>query len=152
MEKIFDFIDDISNYIEKHSDIIMKCSYVIINALGSIITLTCFFCRQWAAFALILFFTFFEYLGIALAILTILFVINIAAFFAVKNNQSVLGVIFSLLCGSIGGFSAAYFTNENFAKAKALKLIFNIQMWIIVWIVLPSILFFNEYYSIAGIL
>ena len=75
-------------------------------------------------------------------ILIFIIYINIAAFRAVKNDRPVVGIIFSILLGSIGGFIATRTENENYNKTKVINIIFNIHMWIIIWSIISLVPFF----------
>lgn len=65
--------------------------------------------------------------------MTVALVSGIAAFFFIKNNKTIPGIIFSLLFGSAGGFIAVNTVNKNFSNAVIINSIFNICIWIPVW-------------------
>ena len=134
MEKIFDFV-------KKHP-------YIIINVLGFLITLACFFSETLAGFGFILIFiiVLFSAFGICLLIL---FAINIAAFLAVAYDKSVLGILLSLPFGSLGAFIAMKTCNISHKSDKAIKIIFNIHIWIVVWIAVSFLLYLLGYYDFS---
>lgn len=126
-----------------------KHPYLIINAAGLLLVAACF-----AAEPLSLLFSFAPlfilfYGGIITVIIGIvLLVINLIAAAAVESNKPVLGILFSLLCGSVGGFIAAHTTNKNYSKTKVINLIFNAHMWVITWFIVSCILWWTGYYTL----
>ena len=137
MEKIFDFIDKLPDLIKNHYYKVM----IVINVLGFLFALSCFFSDTLPLICAIVYFFAFEiYWFISLPLLLI---INIIAAIAVTNNKSVLGIIFSLLCGSAGGFIVVHTINKNYAQTRIINLIFNVHIWFIIWLATSFLLAYS---------
>lgn len=112
----------IKNFIKKH-----PCWTVA--AVGVMAIFLSFFSEQFAAY------------GIALILLIVLFfgivgifvlIFNIAAFAAVVNDKPTAGVLFSLPFSGLGAMIGLLF-NPSYEKEKTVKVIFSIQLWILIW-------------------
>ncbi|MDE6594415.1 MAG: hypothetical protein K2K44_00210 [Oscillospiraceae bacterium] len=124
-------------------DFIKKHPCIAVSIVGFFAILLDFLSGQFAAYGWVLFFLFL----IALHLLGIFVLIfNIAAMIAVSNDKPVAGVIFSLLLGGFGAFIATLF-NPSYEKEKAVKVIFSIQLWLVIWAVVSFMLFELGYYS-----
>lgn len=122
-----------------------KHPYIIINVVGLLIALACFFSEILTFGLLILiYFVIFEFWFIGLPVLIVL---NLISAVVVENNKKVLAIIVSLPFASFGGLIAAHTTNKNYAYTKSLKLILNAHMWIIVWYLVSQILWSFGYYK-----
>lgn len=67
--------------------------------------------------------------------LIILAILNIAACIFIIHDKSIVGLIFAIFCGSSLGAFVGILANRDFKYAKAVKLIFNINIWLCVcWI------------------
>ena len=156
MERIFDFFDELPNLIKRIPDIIIKHYnkiMLVINVLGFLITLLCFFSIILSVLFVIVFYSILFTIHAAgifspIIILTVLLVLNLIAGAAVERNKPVLGILFSLLCGSAGGFIAAHTTNKNYSRTKIINLIFNAHIWIIIGVIVSSLLWWFGYYNI----
>lgn len=115
----------------------------IINIIGTLLIILTFFFEGLAGFGLLV--------GLLLIIgrgfvLLLIVGINIAAYCTVYNNKTVPGVIFSILCGGIGGALAVYHTGEEFPARKAVITIFQIEMWLLAWLLTGFLLYAFRYY------
>lgn len=99
----------------------------------------------------------------------ILTVLNIIAFRCIKKNKNISGMIFTLLLGTaglltvgmtsqsyaypvigffaVGAFMGTLF-NREYKYAKAVRIIFNIQLWICVWLLVSYLLYALGYYDL----
>lgn len=67
--------------------------------------------------------------------LIILAMLNIAACIFIIHDKSIAGLIFAIFCGSSLGTFIGTLANRDFKYAKAVRLIFNINIWLCVcWI------------------
>ncbi len=82
-------------------------------------------------------------------VLLLILGINIGAYYAVYNNKTVLGMILSVLGGSIGGAIAVQHTGEEFPARKAVITVFQIEMWLLVWLVTVFLLYLFGYYEFS---
>ena len=122
-------------------DFIEKHPCIAISIVGILLILLSFFIEQLAAYGL------FVFLLLYLAGV-ILVVINIAAMLLVANDMSAAGVILSLLFGGLGAMIGLLF-NPSYDKEKAVKIIFSIQLWLVIWALASAILYALNYYSIG---
>ena len=125
-----------------------KQPYLTINMIGILSVILCFFSEQWAeyGFGLIFIAAMYSALGVCLLILL---AINICAFYAVKNDRSALGILLSLPFGSPGAFIAANTCNTGYKRDKAIKIIFNIHVWIVTWIAVSFLLYLFGYHDLT---
>ncbi|MCM1330015.1 MAG: hypothetical protein NC253_11300 [Ruminococcus sp.] len=72
--------------------------------------------------------------------------INIASMILVANDKPIAGVLLSLPLGGLGALIGLTF-NPSYEKETAVKVIFSVQFWVIVWAVFSFILFNFDYYS-----
>ncbi|MDE6747439.1 MAG: hypothetical protein K2J72_12520 [Oscillospiraceae bacterium] len=122
-------------------DFIGKHPCVAISIVGILLILLSFFIGQLAAYGFALFFLLYL-AGIVLV------VINIAAMLLVTYDKPAAGVILSLPFGGLGAMIGLLF-NPSYDKEKAVKIIFSIQLWIVIWALASFILFALDYYSIG---
>lgn len=132
MEKIFDFI-------KKHS-------YIIINSAGLLLFVMCFFAEPVAAFGFKTAFII-GMLFITGMLFILCFVCSVGAFQAVKKDDVLSAVVFSILGGLIGAFIAKFTVNKNFTGTKYLMLVANAYFWIIAWLVATLALFYTGKYD-----
>ena len=113
----------------------------------------------------------FDYCEAAIVILfaLILLTLNISAFICIKKDKNIAGIVLSILLGFVGivieslmAHSFAYLVvgffavgsfigtlvNRDFKYVKAIKVIFNIQLWIYIWIAVSYLLFYFEYFKL----
>lgn len=113
----------------------------------------------------------FEYCEAAIVILfaLILLALNISAFICIKKDKNIAGIVLSILLGFVGivieslmtqsfvylvvGFFAVgsfigTLVNRDFKYVKAIKVIFNIQLWIYIWVAISCLLFYFEYFKL----
>lgn len=124
-------------------DLIKKHPCWAVAVVGIMAILLDFFIGQFAAYgwvSMLFIMLFFGIVGIFVLIF------NIAAMIAVSNDKPVAGVIFSLLLGGLGAFIATLF-NPSYEKEKTVKVIFSIQLWLVIWAVVSFMLFELGYYS-----
>lgn len=124
-----------------------KQPYLTINIIGLLLAVMCFFSEQLAEYGFWLVFAAVMYSALGVCLL-ILLAINICAFYAVKNDKSVLGVLLSLPFGSPGAFIAVNTCNTGYKRDKAIKIIFNIHVWIVVWIAVSFLLFLSGFHDL----
>lgn len=74
-----------------------------------------------------------------LAAVSAVLLINVFAFKSVKNDKPQTGVILSLLGGAVCSFIAVKTVNGNYRAKTAIYVIFNIFIWILVWLAVPII-------------
>ncbi len=123
----------------------------IINIIGALLIILTFFIELLAGFGLLALIVIVILMNLHMVPLLILVVIgiNIAAYFTVYNNKTVPGVLLSVLGGSIGGVIAVHRTGEMFTAWKAVKIIFQIEMWLLAWLVTGLLLWVFEYYELS---
>lgn len=63
--------------------------------------------------------------------------VNISAFRSVKKDKTAAGIILSLLGGALCSFIAVKTANRDYRSKTALYVIFNIFIWIFVWLIIP---------------
>ena len=113
-----------------------------INAFGIIIAVLCFYCRYSIGYfctSIITNIYYFSPIGFA-AVLIIGFLANAAAFIMVKKDSPSDIIVLSVLFGSLGAFIGILF-NREYKYTKAVKIIFNIQVWIFVCIAVPVFIY-----------
>lgn len=118
----------------------------IINILGALLIILTFFIEDLAVYGLAA--------GIVIElfggfVLLLILGINIGAYYAVYNNKTVLGMILAVLGGSIGGAIAIYHTGEEFPARKAVITVFQIEMWLLAWLVIGFLLYGFGYYEFS---
>lgn len=88
---------------------------------------------------------FLEFGGIYILYLPLLVAFNLAAMSAVKNDKLDAGVIFAL---PFGGFGAiiGLIHNPNYFNANAVKVIFTVQLWFVIWLFVSFILSVLRYF------
>ena len=126
---------------EKILDFINKRPYIIVNSAGLLLFLLCFFAEPVAAFGLktafvigMLFIT---------GMIAILFIVcSIGAYQAVKRNDVLSAVVFSVLGGFIGAYIAIITKNRDFTGGMYINLVANAYLWIIAWLAASLVLFF----------
>lgn len=63
--------------------------------------------------------------------------VNIFAFQSIKNDKVKAGIISSLLGGALCSFIAVKTANRDYRAKTAVYVIFNIFIWIFVWLIIP---------------
>lgn len=138
----------IVDYIKAHPYI------AIIKILGFLIALRCislwyiigYFCTLIIQYTFIFFSDAVSFFLIGAAVVFIIrFLSNIAAFIMVKKDiSSNIIIVLSVLFGSLGAFIGTLF-NREYKYTKVVKIIFNIQAWIFVCIVIPVFIYWFNY-------
>lgn len=107
--------------------------YILINTVGITSVLISFLSERVKLLgAMLAYLVFYEAVeNIAVAVLAVV-LINIFAFLSVKKDNDA-GVILSLLGGVVCSFIAVKIVNTNYCEKKAVYIIFNIFIWILVW-------------------
>lgn len=124
-------------------DFIKKHPCIAVSIVGFLAILLNFFSEQFAAYGLglILFFI------LALRFAGVILVgVNIAAMLSIANDKSAAGVILSLPLGGLGAMIGLLF-NSSYEKETAVKVIFSVQLWVIIWAIFSFVLFNFDYYS-----
>lgn len=127
------------DFIQKH-----PCRTTAI--LGTLAILLSFFIEQLAAYGLGVFLFF---LLVVRLVGVILVGINIAAMLLVTNDKPVAGVILSLPFGGLGAVIGLMF-NQSCEYETAVKIIFSIQLWVLIWGFVSFMLYTLNYYSSGG--
>ena len=126
-------------------DFIKKHPCWAATAVGFSAILLSFVSEQFAAYGLAAVFFFiivFRFAGI------ILIGINIAAMLLVANDKSAAGIILTLPFGGLGAVIGLLF-NPSYKYEIAVKIIFSIQLWTVIWAFVSLILFEINYYSLS---
>lgn len=118
----------------------------IINILGALLIILTFFIWQFAAFGFAAAFVI-AMLDLEPLLILVVIVINIAAYYAVYSKKTVPGVLLTILGGSIGGAIAVHRIGEEFTARKAVKTIFQIEMWLLAWLLTGLLLYWFGYYE-----
>lgn len=84
-----------------------------------------------------------------LIIIIILAAVNIAAYFAVMNFKTARVITLTVLGGGIGAMLGIQDTEGKFSAGKAVKIIFLVDMWIAVWLILGFLLYWFNYYNFS---
>lgn len=80
----------------------------------------------------------FSYCSIlCLIIILAVVLVNISAFRSVKKDKTAAGIILSLPGGAICSFIAVKTANMDYRAKTAVYVIFNIFIWIFVWLIIP---------------
>lgn len=124
-------------------DFIKKHPCWTVAAVGILAILLDFFSEQFAAYGFVLMLFVIMFFGIV-GIFVLIF--NIAAFVAAVNDKPTAGVILSLPFGGLGAMIGLLF-NPSYEKEKTVKVIFSVQLWILIWAVVSFMLFGLGYYS-----
>ena len=133
----------------KIRDFIKKRAFLILNAAGALLILLCFFVEPIANLGFGIAFAVWSFAsGIITLILAVVFIaaINVFAFITVKTNEPIFGILFTALGGPVGGFAAVRRANRNYAKARAVNLIFNAYIWILLYAAVSTLLYWFDYY------
>lgn len=118
---------------------IKKHPCIAISIVGLFAILLDFLIEQFAelggamGFILLFFISFFPLLGIFVLIF------NIAAMIAVLKGKPAAGVILSLPFGGLGAVIGLLF-NPSYEYKIAVKTIFSIQLWLVIWVVASLII------------
>lgn len=126
-------------------DFIKKHPCIAISIVGFLAILLNFCSEQFAAYGLGLIFFFILALRFAGVILV---GVNIAAMLSVANDKSVAGIILSLPFGGLGAVIGLLF-NPSCKYETGIKIIFSIQLWLVIWAFASFILYALNYYSIG---
>lgn len=122
-------------------DFIEKHPCIAISIVGILLILLSFFIRQLAAYGFALFFLLYL-AGVILA------VINIVAMLLVGKDKPAAGVILSLPFGGLGAVIGLLF-NPSYKYETGIKIIFSIQLWLVIWAFASFMLYELNYYSIG---
>lgn len=114
-----------------------------VAVVGILAVLFDFFSEQFAAYGFVLMLFVMMFFGIV-GIFVLIF--NIAAFVAAVNDKLAAGVILSLPFGGLGAMIGLLF-NPSYEKEKTVKVIFSVQLWLVIWAVVSFMLFGFGYYS-----
>ncbi|MDE7278267.1 MAG: hypothetical protein K2N26_00855 [Oscillospiraceae bacterium] len=79
----------------------------------------------------------------------VLIIINMAAMLLVANDKPAAGVILSLPFGGLGAVIGTLF-NPSYKYENAVKIIFSMQLWVLIWALVSFMLETVGYYSIIG--
>ncbi len=121
----------------------------IINILGALLIILTFFIEPLAGFGFVAgVFVMLFVSGWWLISILIIIGINIAAYFTVYNNKTVPGMILTVLGGGIGGAIAVHRTGEEFPARKAVITVFQIELWLLAWLLTGFLLYYFEYYEL----
>ncbi len=117
-----------------------------VNILGALLIILTFFIEPLAGFGFLA--------GIVIKlfggfVLLPILGINIAAYFTVYNNKTVPGMILTVLGGGIGGAIAVHHTGEEFPARKAVITVFQIEMWLLAWLLIGFLLYWFGYYEFS---
>ncbi len=124
----------------------------IINIIGALLIILTFFIETLAGFGFLaglVIVMLMELYGLGLILILIVIGINIAAYFTVYNNKTVPGMILTVLGGGIGGAIAVHHTGEEFPARKAVKTIFQIEMWLLAWLLTGFLLYWFGHYEFS---
>lgn len=82
---------------------------------------------------------------VAILLVALLFTFNLAAMSAVINDKLDAGIIFAL---PFGGFGAiiGLLQNPNYFNKNAVKIIFSVQLWFIIWLAVSLIMWSLRYF------
>ena len=114
-----------------------------VSIVGFLAILLNFFSEQFAALGLLA-----AIWLIAAAVLAgvVLIGINIASMLLVAKDKPIAGVLLSLPLGGLGAVIGTLF-NPSYKYETAVKVIFSVQLWVIIWAIFSFILFNFDYYS-----
>ncbi len=124
-------------------DFIKKHPCMAVSIVGFLAILLNFFSEQFAALGLLA-----AIWLIAAAVLAgvVLIGINIASMLLVAKDKPIAGVLLSLPLGGLGAVIGTLF-NPSYKYETAVKVIFSVQLWVIIWAIFSFILFNFDYYS-----
>lgn len=88
---------------------------------------------------------FIDFWFVAILLVALLFAFNIAAAIAVAKDKLDAGVIFSIPFGGFGGI-IGLLCNKNYYNKNAVKSIFTIQLWFVIWLVVSFIMWNLRYF------
>lgn len=117
-----------------------KAPYIILNLVGAVFAvLSYFFGIMTTPVGFIFVIPFLPILlTLQLEFFTVIIfviILNIAACIFIIYDKSIVGLIFAILCGSSLGAFVGTLANRDFKYTKAVRLIFNINIWLCVcWI------------------
>lgn len=127
--------------------------FISVNLIGAMTVLLCFFVRPVADigfFGVFLTKIVFEISPLCvIVIIALILALNAAAFSSIDSNKSESGVLCSLLFGSLGGIIAVHTVNKSCEKAKAVKLIFNVHLWLCIYFAISWLLYRYDYYHFS---
>ena len=133
----------------KIRDFFKNHPYIILNAAGALLVLLCFFAEPIASLGFGIAFAAWSFASeIILLVFAVIFIaaVNVFAFISVKNNEPIFGIIFTALGGPVGGFAAVRRANPKYARARAVRLIFNAYIWILLYAAVSFFLYWFDYY------
>ncbi len=117
-----------------------------VNILGALLIGFTFFIES---FALVGYGAGFILIAFAWILIPVFIGINIAAYFTVRKEKVVSGVLLSVLGGSIGGAIAVEYTDNDFSARKVIETVFQIKMWLLAWLVTGFLLYLFGYYELS---
>ncbi len=80
---------------------------------------------------------------VAICFSVFIIAMNIISFISVKKDKGT-AIIPAVFGGILGAFISTYATNENYRYKKAVNVLFNISVWIFIWL-LASIMAYSYY-------
>ncbi|MBD5140318.1 MAG: hypothetical protein HDT25_02720 [Ruminococcus sp.] len=129
------------NFIKKHPSF-------IVAILGIAAILLSVLMPWFSGYGFILFYLIYGLLTYFRFTSVLLIGLNVAAMIAVLKNKSAAGVITSFLSGGFGAIIGTLF-NQSYECKKAVKVIFSIQMWILIWAYVSFMLIEWGYHTIG---
>lgn len=133
----------------KIRDLVKRRPYAVLNAAGILIVLLCFFAEPVARIGFGIAFAAWLFTSELIMLICAAFIVaavNAFAFISVKNNEPIFGILFTALGGFIGGFAAVHTVNKGYAKVRAVNLIFNGYVWLILYALAAFLLYRLDYY------
>lgn len=109
-------------------------TYAAVNSAGAVLMLLTIFFEELAVFGILAVILAAICSSILPVLLIILLIINVAAFFTVDNFKTAPGIILTVIGGSIGAMLAVRDTGEDFPARKAVRIIFLIKVWLVLWL------------------
>lgn len=128
-------------------DFIKKHPYIAVSIVGFLTVLLDLASGWFAALGLL---TAIWLFAAAVLAGVVLIGINIASMILVANDKPIAGVLLSLPLGGLGAVIGLAF-NPSYEKETAVKVIFSVQLWVIIWAVFSFILFNFGYYSTGSL-
>ncbi|MGN0604654.1 MAG: hypothetical protein ACI4I2_11830 [Oscillospiraceae bacterium] len=128
-------------------------SFISVNLIGAMTVLLCFFVRTVADIGFLgIFLTtiVFEISPLfVIVIIALILSLNAAAFSSIDSNKSESGVLCSAFFGYLGGVIAVHTVNKSYEKAKAVKLVFNVHLWLCIYLLISWLLYRYDYYHFS---
>ena len=126
-------------------DFIKKHPCISVSIVGLLAIILDFFSQPIAGSGFLIMFII---LTVGFALIGIFLIgINITSMILVLSDKSAAGVILSLPIGGFGAMVGLLF-NPSYKCKKAIKVIFSVQLWFVIWVLFSYILFSLDYYEI----